>query len=80
MHYDGPSPTLERLERLADGTGSSLQYLIGSKTASLGACGCDLVSTREIRRRLWRAGEAEAPDAGSRTHDYFDQIASVRDD
>ena len=78
MHYDGPSSILANDSQTATAVVRSVST--GRGLHLRGACGRDLVSTREVRRRLWRAGGAAALTAGSRTRDNFDQIASFRDD
>ena len=77
MHHDGPNPTLSNNSQTAPAVVRSISS--GRGPHLRGACGRDLISTREIRRRLAGWGAA-APTAGSLTRDHFDQIASARDD
>ena len=57
MHHDGSSPTLSNDSRTAPAVVRSISSDRGPHLQ--GACGRDLVSTRKIRRGLWRAGGAD---------------------
>ena len=54
MLHDGPSATLSNNSQTAPAVVRSISSDRGPHLR--GTCGRDLVSTREIRRRLWRAG------------------------
>ena len=63
MHHDGPSSTLANDTQTAAALVRSISS--GRGPHFRGACGRYIVSTREIRRRLWRAwGRAAAATAG----------------